>query len=461
MSGRVLIVDDVATNRVVLKAKLSAAYYNVLQAESGEDALRMAKSDQPDVILLDVMMPGLDGFETCRRLKSDPATRHIPVVIVTARNDSAARMRGLEAGADDFLSKPINDQALLARVRMLLREKTMVDELRLRGQTCRALGLEEEAASPPAAPVRAHVQIVDSETARGMILGRALGNLLPDRIEVTDARRALSADDDDPRPDCMLIRMDDRHRGEALDLLAEIRSRPATRYSAVVMVLPDNDVAGGASVLDLGANDYVFASSDMHELAVRIRSQTRRKRYSDRLRESLRDGLRLAVTDPLTGLYNRRYALNHLAQIAARARESGQGYAVLLLDIDRFKSINDRFGHAAGDHVLVTVAARLRDNLRGVDLLARYGGEEFLAALPDTGLAEARIAAERLRRIVAETEFELPGRATSLRVTLSVGVALCDGADCPLEGLIEQADRALYASKSEGRNQVSFSRPAA
>jgi two-component system cell cycle response regulator len=446
-----------------MKAKLSGAYYGTLLADNGADAVRLARRERPDMVILDAQMPGLDGFAVCERLKTDPATAHIPVIMVTAYHDAAAKLRGLEAGADDFLTKPVNDQALLARVRNLMREKTMIDELRMRSQTCRNLGLGEGAGPAPHPPRPARIRIVDRTARRAAARAAALRRVLPTAlVEGAEPAALLAAGPGAAPPDLLLIAMDPAGRQRTLDLLAELRSRPATRHAAYIVVLPDDDAASAVSVLDVGANDYVSADAGIDEIAVRIRTQIRRKRYSDRLRDSVQDGLRLAVTDPLTGLYNRRYAMNHLGQIAARAAETGRSFAVMLLDIDHFKQVNDRHGHAAGDAVLAGVAGRMRDNLRGVDLLARFGGEEFVAALPDTTLEEARIAAERLRAVVAEAPFDPPGPAAApISVTLSVGVALGQGAETPVAALLEEADRALYVSKSDGRNLVSFGRPAA
>jgi len=143
MPGRILVVDDVATNRMIARAKLTASYFDVIEADCGERAIELAISEQPDLILLDVMMLGIDGFETCRRLKEAHATLHIPVVMLTALDNQADRLRGLDAGADDFLSKPYPDMALYTRVASLIRMKQMVDELRLRHETSRELGLED------------------------------------------------------------------------------------------------------------------------------------------------------------------------------------------------------------------------------------------------------------------------------------------------------------------------------
>ena len=216
--------------------------------------------------------------------------------------------------------------------------------------------------------------------------------------------------------------------------------------------------------LDLGANDILSEGFLPAELAIRIRTQLRRKADSDRLRASVEDGLRLAVTDHLTGLYNRRYALAHLQRIAEAGRASGRAFAVMVADVDRFKAVNDTWGHAAGDAVLAEIAARLRDNLRPGDMVARIGGEEFLITMPDTGYVAAATAADRLRRVVSAEEIPIPGKPGGLTATISIGVSVSQPGMVPeasVTDLIERADCALLAAKSEGRNQVSLSRPAA
>ncbi|PWE29280.1 diguanylate cyclase response regulator [Maritimibacter sp. 55A14] len=451
MSGRILIVDDVATNRIVLKAKLAGAFYDVLLAEDGARALALARREAPDLILLDATMPGSDGFATCERLRADRATRHIPVILLTGRDDRGARLRALQAGADDVLSRPVSDRLLLARLRSLLRDKSAADELCARAQTCRALGLEDASAAPPRI---ANVLVVCNDPGCARSRANALGLRLDARVAAAEARDVLAAGAGGTEPDLLLICMDGAPLGPLRDLLSELRARGTTRDSALVVMLAQDDPGAGAAALDLGANDFVLRSAAPEELALRLRNQLRRKHYVDRLRASVRDGLRLAATDPLTGLSTRRYALSRLDRMTSQAAEYGRRFAVLLLDIDRFKRINDRFGHAAGDAVLAEVAARLRATLRRDALLARYGGEEFLAALPDTTLPAARLAAERMRRAIARKPFQIGAGLPLLNVTLSVGVVLSESDPCPVAALIEVADGALYASKAGGRNQV-------
>lgn len=455
MSGRVLVVDDVATNRLLLRAKLSSAYYDVSVAENGHQALEMARREQPDMIMLDVMMPDLDGFEVCAKLKSMEETAHIPVIMVTALDTPEERIRGLEAGADDFLSKPFNDLALFARVRNLMRMKMMFDELRLRDLTSRELGLTDFVSEQEIELELGGSLLLapPSEAAGAAWAGELRRRLNLSTIVTASEREALNLARLE-LPDCFVVHQKLMEGGDGLRLVSALRARPETRQSAVILVVEAGDVQTAAKGLDLGASDYIEAPFDMNELIVRVRSQLRRKRYSDRLRTNVRNGLKLAVIDPLTGIYNRRYAAQHLLRVMERAHETEGVFAVMMMDLDKFKSINDRFGHDAGDAVLKEFSRRLQENIRGVDLVARFGGEEFFVAMPDIDHGAAASAAERIRRAVEGAPFSVPGAA--IDVTVSIGVAIAGPADGNAEAIIKRADCALYEAKDTGRNRVTF-----
>ena len=455
MTGRILVVDDVATNRIVMKVKLSAACYSVEQADCGIAALATARANRPDLILLDVIMPDMSGLDVCRKLKADPETADIPVILITAHSDRAAKMSGLEAGADDFLTKPVDEVTLLARVRSLLRARDTAHELRQRGEP--VLGLAEAAASFTARENPGRIALVAGGPKGAVMWKTALDDRVAGEVTILprDAALGTLSQTEAATPDVFVIAADLTHRNEGLRLLSDLRSRPMTRNAATVMILPEGDSERAAIALDLGANDILYDPIDAQELALRIRTQLGRKLQADRLRASLQAGLEMATRDSLTGLYNRRYALYELERMIARP---GRGVAVMMLDLDHFKQVNDTHGHPVGDRVLRRVARRLRDELRGGDLLARIGGEEFLVALPDCDQQTALDCAERLRRAISGEGFALTGDAAPLHVTLSVGIALA----APASGetgaaLIDRADAALYGAKADGRDQVTLS----
>jgi two-component system cell cycle response regulator len=465
MTGRILIVDDVATNRIVMKVKLAAARYDVVPAVSGEEALRAARAGGIDLIIMDMRMPGLSGAETTARLRSDPATAHIPVILVTASDEAESRMAGLSAGADDFLSRPLDEIALLARVRSLLRARE--EERDYEARTGGLLDLEESPrmgfseggqagfAPPPREVPEGRIAVVAGPDSDWLHEQRAaLAPLFREDV-VAMSRDAALALDTDAAPDLFLVEADGTTRNDGLRLMSELRSRAATRHAAFIVALPAGDSERAANALDLGAADIVYRPCPSGELAMRLRTQLARKRRADRMRATLDTGLRLAVTDPLTGLHNRRYGLHHLDRVAARCRAQGIRAGVVLMDIDHFKAVNDTHGHPVGDRVLSRVAQVLKESLRGEDLVARIGGEEFLAILPDAGLDQVRAVAERLRAAIARLRVPIDdGR--ELSVTLSLGVAMLENRDDAGTSVLARVDRALYAAKSAGRNRTTL-----
>jgi two-component system cell cycle response regulator len=449
MTGRILVVDDIEANIRLLQAKLQAEYYDVLTAHDGQTALGIAMREQPDLVLLDVMMPGMDGFETCRRLKDDPATRHIPVVLVTALDGRGDRITGLEAGADEFLNKPIDDIMLFARVKSLTRLKLVIDELRQREASGRRIGVIAGAASRLGGG-GGRVLIVDDHERQAQRIYAELAIEHRPVVESDPEKAHLTA----RGPVDLIIVNTTAKSFDGLRFAAQIRSDEATRHLPILGVIDPDDRPRLVKALDIGFNDILTRPIDPQELSARVRSQVRGKRYTDFLRNNLDHSLELAVTDQLTGLHNRRYMTGQLGALVTRALRGGDPVSALMIDIDHFKKINDGFGHDIGDEVLREFAVRLASNVRAIDLPCRYGGEEFMVIMPDTRLEDAQRIAERIRRHVAGSPFRIPGGSEPLSVTISIGVATTCGAGDTAEALLKRSDEAVYAAKAAGRNTV-------
>ena len=241
---------------------------------------------------------------------------------------------------------------------------------------------------------------------------------------------------------------------DGLRFAAQVRSDEATRHVPILAVVDQGDRARSVKALEIGINDLLSRPIDPEEMAARVRSLIRQKRYTDFLRNNLDSSLELAVTDPLTGLHNRRYMAGQLGALVRRATRGGEPVACLLVDIDHFKRINDSFGHDIGDEVLKEFAVRLATNVRAIDLACRFGGEEFVVIKPDTALEDAHRIAERLRLHVSGSPFRVGGLEDPLNVTISIGVAsTIDTEDTP-DSLLKRADEAVYIAKAGGRNQV-------
>ena len=303
---RILVVDDVPDNVEILDARLSSRGYAVETAATGEEALEKVQAQPPHLILLDVMMPGMDGHQVARRIKDDEALPFIPIILVTALNEAEDVVQGLESGADDYISKPYNFRELEARVRAMLRIKFLQDELDQKNQ------------------------------------------------ELEEANKRLK---------------------------------------------------------------------------------------------------KLSITDGLTELFNHRHVHQLLRDEFERSRRTGESIAVAMMDLDRFKAVNDTYGHPTGDVILYETARIIRDTAREIDMPGRYGGEEFIAILPDTDEEAAGAFAERVRHAVEAHLFR--DGETEVRMTVSCGVASfpAEGVDSP-EALLKAADEALYQAKNGGRNQV-------
>lgn len=452
MTARVLVVDDVFANIRLLEARLSAEYFTVVTAMSGPQAIDICERGQCDIVLLDIMMPGMDGYEVCRRLKCAPSTAHLPIVLVTALDAPSDRLKGLQAGADDFLTKPINEVALLARVRSLVRLKNLTDELRARAANSASLGLPDPLVLAAAEDGQnGRVLIVDERADSGDRMASSLRQHHVVERETTGEgaqARALEGGFD-----LMVLSLGVQDI-DPLRLISHLRAQDRTRNLPILVIAERTDEARVLRALDMGTNDYLARPVDRNELIARVATQIRKRRYQERLRENLQASLELAIVDPLTKLHNRRYLQSQLAAMLQEAAMRGTMVALLLLDIDHFKAINDTFGHDAGDDVLVECADRLRKLVRGVDVVARFGGEEFVVVMPDTDSYAASRVAERIRATIEKAPFAVSGGSKSVRVTTSLGVASTSGAERSVEGLFKLADEALYDAKRLGRNRV-------
>ncbi|MDO6963717.1 PleD family two-component system response regulator [Rhizobium alvei] len=452
MTARILVVDDIPANVKLLEARLIAEYFEVLTASDGYQCLEICAKTPVDVILLDIMMPGIDGFTVCEQLKSNPRTAHIPVVMVTALDQPADRVRGLKAGADDFLTKPVNDMQLMARVKSLVRLKFLSDELRLRAETARSIGLSETSnALPELSDEPASILLVDGRANSQERITKALKPIA--EVKPINDPQAAVFEAAEGYYDLIIVNsnFDDY---DPLRLCSQLRSLERSRFIPVLLVVDQGGEPMVVRALELGVNDYILRPIDPNELLVRCLTQIRRKRFNDQLRDSVQQTIELAVTDGLTGLNNRRYLDKHMKMLFERAMARSRPLSLCITDIDRFKAVNDTYGHDAGDEVLREFAARIRSTVRGADLACRFGGEEFVVVMPDTLPDTAEAVAERLRIAIESRPFVLKQEGLAIPLTASIGISSTVWGAMSPEQLLKQADKALYEAKHGGRNRV-------
>jgi two-component system cell cycle response regulator len=452
MSARILVVDDIPANVKLLESRLSAEYFDVMTAGCGAEALEICERGECDIVLLDVMMPDMDGFEVCRRLKSNPATHFIPVVMVTALDDPSDRVKGLEAGADDFLTKPVSDVVLIARVRSLTRLKMMTDELRMRAITSLGIGIQNPERGAIADEGKGgRILLVDDRVSSYDRLVPVLAIEHAVDVETNPSKALFHAAEGNY--DLLIVSLG-LENFDGLRLCSQARSLERTRHVPILAIADADNNARLLRGLEIGVNDYLLRPVDRNELLARARTQIRRRRYTDHLRDNVQNSIEMAITDGLTGLHNRRYMEGHLATLIEQASARGKPLAMMMLDIDYFKSINDRYGHDVGDDVLREFAVRVRKSIRGIDLACRYGGEEFVIVMPETDLYVAGMVAERLRRVIAGESFIAEKGAHHINVTISIGISVLGRKDESMADLLKRADQALYRAKNDGRNRV-------
>jgi two-component system cell cycle response regulator len=241
---------------------------------------------------------------------------------------------------------------------------------------------------------------------------------------------------------------------DGLRLCSQARSLERTRHVPILAISDADNNSRLLRGLEIGVNDYLLRPVDKNELLARARTQVRKRRYTDHLRDNVQNSIEAAITDALTGLHNRRYMESHLSTLAEQAGSRGKPLALMVLDIDFFKAINDGHGHDAGDDVLREFAVRIRKSIRGIDLACRYGGEEFVIVMPETDMHVAGMVAERLRKSIAGEPFSVEKGAHRLDVTISIGIATLDRKGEPIADVLKRADQALYRAKRDGRNRV-------
>ena len=446
----ILVVDDLEPNVKLLEAKLLSEYYTVFTASGGQAAIDLLAQNVIDVILLDVMMPGMDGYETCKIIKSNPDTMHIPVVMVTALSDIEARVKALNAGADEFLTKPVNDVALFARVKSLARTRSVIDELRIRNQANAELGGKIVDFVDNFTDNK--ILLIDDDVIQSKQINKGL-TVLTNNINAMSSSNGLDALVKSFLPDIVIISCQIEF-GDPLRIVVMLRSIQELKHSAVMLLAAEENIPMVIKGFDLGVNDYFVYPVDANELLARVRTQLRRKRYQDELRHDLEESVNLSVKDGLTGLFNRRYFDIQVEQIATNAANFQQPFCLIMIDMDHFKKVNDGYGHQAGDEVLKTLSGILQSNVRASDVLARYGGEEFVIVLVNTPIDTAQMVAERIRSSVENAEFKISAQPEPLKKTLSMGIAEFKIGSETATQVRERADGALYEAKESGRNKV-------
>jgi two-component system cell cycle response regulator len=476
--ARIIVADDSELVRRMFQRLMGEAGHEVHAVGDGLAAVEAALTGKVDLVVLDVLMPRMNGYVACRLLKSEPSTRGIPIVMLSGQGDAGDRYWGLETGADHYVTKDAPPEELLDLIGKIVSRPAPPraapgpagHEVDILGRVSEELDrrLFETTILSQLGQVAGALERVDEAFTSVMeVVARAVDYSVGalafaegDSLEImVMARQPLGADVLDAF-EAQVAASAARERGGGPPLRAVMRRFDKTAAAETAPTAPGAldgfesfSVARGGQrnrLMALAGPSVAQSAREHRGFLGRVASQalivTENARLFDRVRDlSLRDGL--------TGLYNHRHSMEVVADEFERASRYGTPISLLMIDLDHFKTFNDDHGHLAGDAALKTVGRLLSDALRAVDTLGRYGGEEFVAILPQTAEDAGRVIAERLRRIVESHDLG-PG-SSPRRITTSIGVACHpgSGARSAVE-LLQQADLALYRAKEAGRNRV-------
>ncbi len=455
---RILIVDDEPLNIKLIAGKLHAENYEILTALSGKKALKIIDEHRPDIILLDIMMPDMNGYEVTRRLKSNPKTAHIPIILVTALNQPEHKQMGMKAGADEFLNKPVNTLELLARVKSLIRLNRFHEQLKSRIQTESLFTGEQKSDTFSKKEILNPSVLLIEDSDEDIRLMRHYLSDLTIRLHVVktgeDALNLIVKQSFDVvLLDIFLPGMD------GFELCQFLKEKDATRNIQIVVISASNDLDNKIRCIELGSDDFLVKPVNRDEIKARIRALIKKKEYMDRLSMKYENAIHAAMTDKLTGLFNQAFFKHSLDIEIKRIKRHHQALGLLMVDVDNFKQHNDTFGHQVGDDILHDIGTLIKTSIREVDLAARYGGEEFAVLLPYVDKVIALEVAERVRNNINSAILIPRTSNIQLNVTVSIGIALIPSDAGDAETLIKHADIALYKAKHAGKNQSCYFKP--
>jgi two-component system cell cycle response regulator len=443
---KILIVDDEPLNVKLLAARIPTEQYETIQAYGGDEALEKVKTEQPDLILLDVMMPRIDGYEVTHRVKTDPASQDIPVILITALDGAENKIKGLEAGADEFLNKPVNTAELLARMRSLISLKEYQDQLKTHAATRNRINNKKGQDRPVEKRVDLPTILLveDNEKDSKLIHSYLRGE--PYQIKLArDGKEALSCAQ---QKDIDVILLDILLPGiDGFEVCRQLKANEQTKTIQIVAITNLRELENKVRGLKLGADDYLVKPVNIHELQLRVKGLVKKKAYLDSIHAGHETSVYSAITDKLTGLYNYAYFKHFLELEIKRSERHEHPVALVMIDIDDFHELNGSLGDLVGDEIVKHVGNLIKQNTRVIDAAARYRGQEFAVVLPNTDADGALRMAERIKHLIFDKPFLEEKAPLPRKIPISIGVAVYPSDARNSEDLIKNAESALYEAK--------------
>jgi two-component system cell cycle response regulator len=449
---KILVVDDEPKNVKLLAAILSRYRFEVLTAYNGQEAIDITQQKSPDIILLDIMMPVMNGYQVIEKLKSDPLTERIPVILITALDGEEVKLKGQKLGAEEILKKPVDTTELIVRINTMLRLKQYKEQLSIRKKSEEVFSIKQILAKERLLQDCPQILLVEDNPNDVKII-KSLLHELNYRILVAENGADAIKISQNQQIDLVLldIMLPDTN---GFQICKQLKENNATHNIPVIITTSLNDQESRIEGIKAECEDFLTKPINGFELRAKIELFIKKKKQLDDLQKQYQTMLNLATNDGLTGLNNQLHFKRSLELEIKRAYRHSHCLSLIMIDLDNFKKYNDSLGHLTGDKILHALAQIIQENVRETDFAARYGGEEFAVILPFTKSTDTTIVAERIRVGVENLHKQLPIPPELVPITVSIGVATYPTHAFSANDLIIKADEMLYYAKQTGKNRI-------
>jgi two-component system cell cycle response regulator len=443
--SKVLIIDDSEISAKHLSKQLAANYFDVVATKNADEALELIGADFFKVVIIDLVMPNIDCFELCSKIKN--LSPFLPIFTTSHIVEDEARIKSIKVGAEDFIIKPFDLELFITRMRACIKAKDDIDLLISRNkhvdmQSVTSLNFNLNSSN---------IIAIDDDIAEASYINDELLT----KVGTLEIKEKISDFSEESLNKAELIIAS----GYLVDcygveICTRIKNSSSTAEKPILLLADQDDVELLEEAFQAGIVDYVASPIDGVELFLKVQRILKRIAIRRNLEGKLSHDLDLAIVDPLTNLYNRRYFDTKTISLIETARNKSQPLSIAIADIDKFKSVNDTYGHLVGDQVLIETAKRIKNITQEKGTTFRFGGEEFIILMENTSIEEASKIAENIRLAMETEPYNISVEPHKINCTLSLGVACLKDTDQNMNDIIKRSDEGLYLAKNSGRNRV-------
>jgi two-component system cell cycle response regulator len=443
--SKILIIDDSDISANQISKQLVSQYFDVLRIDSRADSIQVIRDDIFKAVIVDAMLVNEQAFSICRSIKEN--FPQMPVFIVSPIYSIDAKIKTLQSGAEDYIAKPFNLDLFVTRLRYAIKTKDELDQLIARNKNSDLTLLTNNSMIF----ANTNIILIDDDIAEANYIKEILSGKIAS-LHIVETINELTENMISESEVIIASGYLVNHFG--VEICSKIKNDPRFNEKSFMLLVEQDDETLLNESYKAGINEFATTPLNAEAFLIKLRRLLNITYFKKQLLGKLISELNLAIIDPLTGLYNRRHFDNKTTHLISKQQANNIPCALMIADIDKFKSVNDTYGHLIGDQVLIETSKRLKEIVSDIGSVYRFGGEEFVVLLENATLQQATNIAEKIRMRIAGTEFKITAKPYDIPVTISIGVTSLYKEDLKINNLIERADQALYQAKNSGRNKV-------